>query len=65
MIYGIKPRAFLQSSSEAIARLMQHQSVITASPIPASVADNRCDIEQQALKTHMHRHMVPGAAGSV
>ena len=24
-----------------------------------------CVAKQQALKTHMHRHMVPGAAGSV
>ncbi|AYF32935.1 hypothetical protein CUU95_03400 [Vreelandella alkaliphila] len=59
MIYGIKPRAFLQSPSDASFSVGHLQKGYL------NVMQKSVLLKQQALKTHMHRHMVPGAAGSV
>jgi len=47
-LYGIKPRAFLQSAR-----------FVTALSQRSAIAESVN--ERNALKTHMHRHMVPGA----
>jgi len=59
MIYGIKPRAFLQSPSNA--------SILAGATRKGNeiATQHRWVAQQQALKTHMHRHMVPGAFSDV
>lgn len=51
-IYGIKPRALLQSPPSAF------------SSIDALAWRGKQARNDNALKTHMHRHMVPGAGAT-